>query len=61
MDEDDADYMQGSEDEVCGKSTIHNISFLISYQDYDFEYSDDDNDEESENADVENMYYTAKC
>ncbi|KAJ3762188.1 hypothetical protein EV360DRAFT_36211 [Lentinula raphanica] len=43
MDDDDADYMQGSDDE-----------------DYGFDYSDGDDAEESGNADVENMYYTAK-
>jgi COP9 signalosome complex subunit 2 len=43
MDEDDADYMQGSDDE-----------------DYGFDYSDADDDNEGESADVENMYYKAK-
>ncbi|KAF8735701.1 hypothetical protein AX14_001629 [Amanita brunnescens Koide BX004] len=43
MDDDDADYMQGSEDE-----------------DYDFDYSDGEDAEESGNVDVENMYYKAK-
>ncbi|EPQ60144.1 PCI-domain-containing protein [Gloeophyllum trabeum ATCC 11539] len=43
MDEDDADYMQGSDDE-----------------DYGFEYSDDDEANESGTVDIENMYYTAK-
>ncbi|KIL01024.1 hypothetical protein PAXRUDRAFT_821032 [Paxillus rubicundulus Ve08.2h10] len=43
MDDDDADYMQGSEDE-----------------DYGFDYSDNDDANESGSADVENMYYTAK-
>ncbi|EMD32533.1 hypothetical protein CERSUDRAFT_87861 [Gelatoporia subvermispora B] len=43
MDDDDADYMQGSEDE-----------------DYGFDYSDDDEANESGSADAENMYYTAK-
>lgn len=31
------------------------------YQDYGFDYSDDGEGEEAESADVENMYYTAKC
>ncbi|KIJ66370.1 hypothetical protein HYDPIDRAFT_26724 [Hydnomerulius pinastri MD-312] len=43
MDDDDADYMQGSDDE-----------------DYGFDYSDNDDANESGSADVENMYYTAK-
>ncbi|KAF9075030.1 PCI domain-containing protein [Rhodocollybia butyracea] len=43
MDDDDADYMQGDDDE-----------------NYDFEYSDGDDAEESGSADVENMYYKAK-
>jgi COP9 signalosome complex subunit 2 len=43
MDDDDADYMQGSDDE-----------------DYGFDYSDNDDAEESGSADVENMYYKAK-
>ena len=30
-------------------------------QDYGFDYSDDGEGEEAESADVENMYYTAKC
>ena len=30
-------------------------------QDYGFAYSDDDGDNEGGSADVENMYYTAKC
>lgn len=44
MDDDDADYMKGSDDE-----------------DYGFDYSDGDDANESGSADVENMYYTAKC
>ncbi|KAF5374988.1 hypothetical protein D9758_000524 [Tetrapyrgos nigripes] len=43
MDDDDADYMQGSDDE-----------------NYDFEYSDGDDGDESGTVDVENLYYTAK-
>ncbi|THV06570.1 PCI-domain-containing protein [Dendrothele bispora CBS 962.96] len=43
MDDDDADYMQGSDDE-----------------NYDFEYSDGDDADESGTVDVENMYYKAK-
>ncbi|KAF8433550.1 hypothetical protein L210DRAFT_3649678 [Boletus edulis BED1] len=43
MDDDDAEYMQGSEDE-----------------DYGFDYSDNDDANETGSADVENMYYTAK-
>ncbi|KAH9837299.1 PCI-domain-containing protein [Rhodofomes roseus] len=43
MDDDDADYMQGSDDE-----------------DYGFDYSDDDQEDATASADVENMYYTAK-
>ncbi|EDR15864.1 uncharacterized protein LACBIDRAFT_243353 [Laccaria bicolor S238N-H82] len=43
MDEDDADYMQGSEDE-----------------DYNFDYSDNEDANESGSVDVENMYYKAK-
>ncbi|KAJ7016849.1 PCI domain-containing protein [Mycena alexandri] len=43
MDDDDADYMQGSDDE-----------------DYGFDYSDNDDANESGSADVENMYYKAK-
>ena len=31
------------------------------YQDYNFDYSDDGEGEEAESADIENMYYTAKC
>ena len=30
-------------------------------QDYGFDYSDNDEANESGSADVENMYYTAKC
>jgi COP9 signalosome complex subunit 2 len=44
MDDDDADYMQGSDDE-----------------DYGFDYSDGDDADDAGSADVENMYYTAKC
>ncbi|KAG5645339.1 hypothetical protein DXG03_006401 [Asterophora parasitica] len=43
MDDDDADYMQGSDDE-----------------DYGFDYSDNDDANESGSVDVENMYYQAK-
>jgi len=43
MDDDDADYMQGSEEE-----------------DYDFDYSGDEEENEAGGADVENMYYKAK-
>ncbi|KAH9486349.1 COP9 signalosome complex subunit 2 [Psilocybe cubensis] len=43
MDDDDADYMQGSDDE-----------------DYGFDYSDNDDANESGSVDVENMYYKAK-
>lgn len=43
MDDDDADYMQGSDDE-----------------DYGFDYSDDDEANQTMSADVENIYYTAK-
>ncbi|KAI0094503.1 PCI domain-containing protein [Irpex rosettiformis] len=43
MDDDDADYMQGSDD-----------------GDYGFDYSEDGSGSESGNADVENLYYTAK-
>ncbi|KAG5340740.1 hypothetical protein C0989_000404 [Termitomyces sp. Mn162] len=43
MDDDDADYMQGSDDE-----------------DYGFDYSDNEDANESGSADVENMYYKAK-
>ncbi|KAI0734355.1 hypothetical protein C8Q72DRAFT_387193, partial [Fomitopsis betulina] len=43
MDDDDADYMQGSDDE-----------------DYNFDYSDDDQEDTTASADVENMYYMAK-
>ncbi|KAJ7361267.1 PCI domain-containing protein [Mycena albidolilacea] len=43
MDDDDADYMQGSDDE-----------------NYDFDYSDGEDANESGSADVENMYYKAK-
>ncbi|EPT03485.1 hypothetical protein FOMPIDRAFT_1028754 [Fomitopsis schrenkii] len=43
MDDDDADYMQGSDDE-----------------DYNFDYSDDDQEDAAASADVENMYYMAK-
>ncbi|KAF7307289.1 PCI domain-containing protein [Mycena indigotica] len=43
MDDDDADYMQGSDDE-----------------DYGFDYSDGDDGNEGESADVENLYYKAK-
>ncbi|KAG6878321.1 hypothetical protein C0993_008918 [Termitomyces sp. T159_Od127] len=43
MDDDDADYMQGSDDE-----------------DYGFDYSDNEEANESGSADVENMYYKAK-
>ena len=34
---------------------------LIDPQDYDFDYSDGEDAEESGNVDVENMYYKAKC
>jgi len=43
MDDDDADYMQGSDDE-----------------DYGFDYSDNEDANESGSVDVENMYYKAK-
>lgn len=34
---------------------------LICDQDYGFDYSDGDDGDEGGSADVENMYYTAKC
>jgi len=43
MDDEDAEYMQGSDDE-----------------DYDFNYSDGENGDDTGSVDVENMYYTAK-
>ncbi|KAJ2923605.1 hypothetical protein H1R20_g13487, partial [Candolleomyces eurysporus] len=43
MDDDDADYMQGSDDE-----------------DYGFDYSDNEDANESGSVDLENMYYVAK-
>ena len=59
MDDDDADYMQGSDDEVCLWLFFRQlIDFL---QDYGFDYSDNDEANESGSADVENLYYTAKC
>ena len=62
MDDDDADYMQGSDDEVstllCTRAPASHQSVS---QDYGFAYSDDDDANEPESADVENMYYTAKC
>ncbi|KAF8899159.1 PCI domain-containing protein [Infundibulicybe gibba] len=44
MDDDDADYMQGSDDE-----------------DYGFDFTDEDEANESGSADVENLYYKAKA
>lgn len=62
MDDDDADYMQGSDDEVCTRKLSSPLSIDPAfYQDYGFDYSDDGEGEAAESADVENMYYTAKC
>ena len=43
---------------------MFNISQALSYthiQDYGFDYSDNEDANESGSADVENMYYKAKC
>ena len=66
MDDDDADYMQGSDDEVSTSLSVYTrvslcLAHLPQSQDYGFAYSDDDDGNEPESADVENMYYTAKC
>ena len=46
--------------------SVHRGSSIVAdqpnvYQDYGFDYSDDGEGQEAESADVENMYYTAKC
>ena len=51
--------------EATMRSILRQISVLVSLisltsQDYGFDYSDDDGNEAG-SADVENMYYTAKC
>jgi COP9 signalosome complex subunit 2 len=62
MDDDDADYMQGSDDEVYAQRLLRlPLINTTVYQDYGFDYSDDGDGDEGESADVENMYYTAKC
>lgn len=76
MDDDDAEYMQGSEDEVlyfvsfanpsglhgcCVRTQVVLTLYQRKRQDYGFDYSDNDEANESGSADVENMYYTAKC
>jgi len=62
MDDDDADYMQGSDDEVS-ESVISSAiqDWQHEWKDYGFDYSDNDETDKSGSADVENMYYTAKC
>jgi hypothetical protein len=59
MDDDDAEYMQGS-DEVRLLSLWLGCIFSIKTQDYGFNYSDEGTDD-AVSVDVENMYYTAKC
>ena len=59
MDEEDAEYMQGS-DEVRLLSLLLGCIFSIKTQDYGFDYSDEGADD-AVSVDVENMYYTAKC
>lgn len=63
MDDDDADYMQGSDDEVRNATLYQGPphSTLHFQQDYGFDYSDGDEGDEGGSADVENMYYKAKC
>jgi len=64
MDDDDADYMQGSDDEVCWLFIFIPVEPCPQRtwfsQNYDFEYSDGDEGDESGTVDVENMYYKAK-
>lgn len=64
MDDDDAEYMQGSDGEEV-KSTINgrswNNPYMFCCQDYDFNYSDDDVADDTGAVDLENLYYTAKC
>lgn len=43
--------------QTCIPQAIHNTR----YQDYGFDYSDDDEGNDSGSVDVENLYYTAKC
>ena len=62
MDDDDADYMQGSEDEVAELVVIYLFIADRLCQDYGFDYSDDEDEgNQTMSADVENIYYTAKC
>jgi COP9 signalosome complex subunit 2 len=60
MDDDDADYMQGSDEEV----SIFYCSAVIAHSEHskqDFEYTDDASvDDGNENVDAENQYYIAK-
>jgi len=37
------------------------VDLDLNFQDYGFDYSDGDEANESGSADVENLYYTAKC
>ena len=41
--------------------SLRTSSYRISTQDYNFDYSDDDQEDAAASADVENMYYMAKC
>ena len=62
MDDDDADYMQGSDDEVIFLSPPLDIRTGVTLsQDYGLDYSDGDEADEAGDVDVENLYYTAKC
>lgn len=61
MDDDDADYMQGSDDVRTFPYHPYQHAHETASQDYGFDYSGSDSGNEAESADVENMYYTAKC
>ena len=53
---------------TCKEATLRFVYHLATFgifsnraQDYQFDYSDGENGDDSGTVDVENMYYTAKC
>ena len=48
--------------DICSNPVERAIAHVhTTFQDYDFNYSDGDEENEAGSADVENMYYVAKC
>ena len=64
MDDDDAEYMQGSDDEVRSIGYEVDDAELETdalWKDYGFDYSDGDDASDGGAPDLENLYYLAKC